>query len=70
MKSTDRCSVTGKITGTRLGSQSTFLFHREALPLQLVSHLTDYLLHEKFQSGLRAGPSPEASVEFVIIYLL
>lgn len=48
----------------------TFLFHREALLLQLVSHLTDYLLHEKFQSGLRAGPSPEASVEFVIIYLL
>lgn len=38
--------------------------------MQLVSHLTDYLLHEKFQSGFRPGPSPEASVNRVCYNLL
>jgi len=38
--------------------------------LQLVSHLTDYLLHEKFQSGFRPGPGPEPSVNRVFYNLL
>lgn len=38
--------------------------------MQSVSHLTDYLLHEKFQSGFRPGPSPEASVNSAFYNLL
>ena len=45
-------------------------FIKEAVPLQLVSHLTDYLLHEKFQSGFRPGPGPEPSVNRVFYNLL